>query len=285
MKTLTLTALFVFGTLFAGCPAAEAQGEKIIGNYTFESRQGEIFNLRFEKKENVVHFSPEYTGGDLKTETGTWAFEGDNVVVTLPKTGSKLTIRLKFNGADLEVIDRSDEVDPIVIVHSIFRRESTLNGPALTAEQVGQTFIKIAAAATTNADLLPKAIGRTIGMKLETPGDIKKSTDFGMTGRVVGTDWLYDFSGTAAAGKTEFFGLSFRNEIRHAAKLTAICQPDADWYQEELIAAGYKFTPAAPYRSVAQGGKFRRGNAEIETLFGQTDSKGPCMRMLTLRID
>jgi len=105
-----------------------------------------------------------------------------------------------------------------------------------------------------------------------------------VVGKVAGTEWLYELSGYTVAGKTEYFGLTFQNEIRYNAKLTPICQPDGDWYEKELVAAGYKFSPAASYQGRAQGGEFRKGNADIETLFGQTDSKGPCIRMLTLRI-
>lgn len=164
-------------------------------------------------------------------------------------------------------------------------QEQTMTS-SLTAEEVGHRVLKLIDGIHSIDDISPEHIEKVFGMKLVVnPSD---PNDYGYDGQLTDA-WSYSFGSVtdSKGGKPTQLRLSFNDQTRKGADMTAICGLDLDAYAKNLTAAGFKSSPYYAEHGRLISWDFSRGKVAVKiNVRGESDAKAThnCVSILTLDI-
>ncbi|QJD70170.1 hypothetical protein HG421_19195 [Xanthomonas campestris pv. badrii] len=112
----------------------------------------------------------------------------------------------------------------------------------LSAEEIGDRFLKLIESLDSRDDLSPERIRETMGIPLKVPEQGKLSVGYWSVDLADG--WRYAFTYTPESPSLlKGVDLTFQNSVDELASMSSICKRDFEYYDRKLKALGFKASP------------------------------------------
>ncbi|MBV6812767.1 hypothetical protein ACE15N_00360 [Xanthomonas campestris pv. passiflorae] len=112
----------------------------------------------------------------------------------------------------------------------------------LSAEEIGERFLKLIESLDSRDDLGPERIREKIGITLKQPEQERLSV--GYWSNDLGDGWRYAFTYMPeSASLLKGVGLTFQNSLDDFGNMSAICKLDFEYYDRKLKEMGFNASP------------------------------------------
>ncbi|WP_386340140.1 hypothetical protein O4D10_00495 [Xanthomonas citri pv. citri] len=118
----------------------------------------------------------------------------------------------------------------------------TANKITLSAEEIGNRFLKLIEGLDSRDDLSPERIRKKMGITLKQPEQGRLSV--GYWSNDLGDGWRYAFTYTPeSVSLLKGVGLTFQNSVDDFGNMSAICTLDFEYYDRKLKEMGFNASP------------------------------------------